>query len=620
MTRSLLRRWLIVLAVAALVTSGGVATSSAVFTATSATPQGAGTASDWVAPVLTIDSPAGGARTGGTPLFSGTAGILAGDSATATLRIYTGPDTTGTLTQTLSATRNAATGAWSVTAALLAEGTFTAQASQSDSGSNTGTSDPITFIVDRTAPAPVITAPAGGATVGPSPIVSGTAGNATGDAATVTVNVYAGATATGAPVRTLSATRSGTAWTVVVSPALTSGTFTLRATQADDVGNSANSLSVTISADATGPTSLAITSPVGGAYVGTGTPTLSGQAGSATGDSLTVTIKIYTGATATGVPARVLATTRSGSGWTVATTPVLAAGQYTAVVEQLDNFTNLGQSAPVTFTIDLTAPVVVISAPTANQPVLATPVISGTGGLLAGDLATMTLTVYAGSTATGTALQTQTASRNATTGAYTFTATTLAAGTYTAKVAQSDSAGNIGSATVTFIVDLTKPTATLVSAPNAAGAAGHLDAGDRVVFTFSEAMSATSILAGWTGPSTPVIFRIFNSTTTDKAVVLNPGATASVKLTSGGTTTGGLNTKGDFVSATVSFTGSTMVMSADMKTVTVTLGTPDIPANIKPTAVVAKNMIWTPSTSAKDLAGNVALSTAFTETDTDIDF
>ena len=99
MTRSRLRRWVVALAIAALVTIGGVATSSAVFTATSATPQGAGTATDWVAPVVSVDSPTGGARTGGTPQFSGTAGILAGDSATVTLRIYAGPDTTGTLTQ-----------------------------------------------------------------------------------------------------------------------------------------------------------------------------------------------------------------------------------------------------------------------------------------------------------------------------------------------------------------------------------------------------------------------------------------------------------------------------------------------------------------------------------------
>ena len=46
----------------------------------------------------------------------------------------------------------------------------------------------------------------------PRPTFSGAASNQTGDSATVTVNIYSGSSATGLPVQTLSATRSGSSW------------------------------------------------------------------------------------------------------------------------------------------------------------------------------------------------------------------------------------------------------------------------------------------------------------------------------------------------------------------------------------------------------------------------
>src|SRR5438874_1112119 len=75
-----------------------------------------------------------------TPTFSGTAGILTGDSATVYVRIYAGSTVSGSPVQTLTPTRNASTGAYTVDSAALAEGTYTARASQSDTAGNTGTS------------------------------------------------------------------------------------------------------------------------------------------------------------------------------------------------------------------------------------------------------------------------------------------------------------------------------------------------------------------------------------------------------------------------------------------------------------------------------------------------
>jgi hypothetical protein len=69
-----------------------------------------------------------------------------------------------------------------------------------------------------------------------TPTLSGTAGDATGDAATVTAKIYAGSGATGTPLQTLTAQRSGTGWAVDAAP-LSPGTYTAQAEQADIAGN-----------------------------------------------------------------------------------------------------------------------------------------------------------------------------------------------------------------------------------------------------------------------------------------------------------------------------------------------------------------------------------------------
>jgi hypothetical protein len=108
---------------------------------------------DTVAPQIDLTAPAAGSLSStATPTLAGTAGIAAGDSATVSVKIYAGTGTGGTLLQTRSATRDPATGAYSVAAVSLASGTYTAQASQVDSAANSGLSAARTFSVDVTAP------------------------------------------------------------------------------------------------------------------------------------------------------------------------------------------------------------------------------------------------------------------------------------------------------------------------------------------------------------------------------------------------------------------------------------------------------------------------------------
>ena len=102
---------------------------------------------DTVAPGITLNT-VPTPNTNGTPTFSGTGGLAAGDSSTVTIDVYSGSSASGTPVLILTTPRNAATGSFSVTApATMANGTFTAQAVQTDWAGNTGLSTARKFTV-----------------------------------------------------------------------------------------------------------------------------------------------------------------------------------------------------------------------------------------------------------------------------------------------------------------------------------------------------------------------------------------------------------------------------------------------------------------------------------------
>jgi hypothetical protein len=104
---------------------------------------------------------------------------------------------------------------------------------------------------------------------------------------------------------------------------------------------------------------VTLTAPADGSATNDTTPTLSGAAGNATGDSTSVGVKIYNGTGTGGTVAYSTSVTRSTTTWT-ATVPAGSAltngNTYTAQATQTDSAGNTGTSTANTFIVDTVAP------------------------------------------------------------------------------------------------------------------------------------------------------------------------------------------------------------------------------------------------------------------------
>ena len=414
---------------------------------------------DQTPPQVTLDSiPT--PSTDATPSFSGTAETEAGDLSGVAVEVYAGTEATGTPVRTLTTTSTG--GSWTAQLSdALTDGTYTARAEQQDGAGNIGASGTRTFTIDTAAPAPTLQSRLPGpGTTRRRPIP---AAPATPPATrTVTVKVYSGSAATGDPVQTLTPTRTGTNWSVIGSTPLDDGTYTATAEQADAATNTGTSAPRTFTVDTASP-SVSLTEP-SAALINDRTPTYSGAAGEAAGDSTTVTVEIFAGSSATGEPVQTVAATQSGGGWSQEGSPELPDGTYTARAEQADEAGNTGLSTTRTFAVDGAGPDVSLDTPGAGPTNDNTPMYSGAGGDAPGDSETVTVRVYSGSVASGTPVQTLDTPRAG--GTWSTVGSQLSDGTYTAQAAQSDSANNVNvSQPRTFTVDTLRPDTTITSAP-----------------------------------------------------------------------------------------------------------------------------------------------------------
>ena len=310
-------------------------------------------------PTVTV-SDAGGTYSGST--FPATGAVNGGgnlESVTPTLTYYAGSAATG----------SALSGAPSVA------GTYTVVANFAGSTDfKSATSTPATFTIAQATPA-VTVSDAGGTYTGSSFPASGAVnGSGSLESVTPTLIYYAGSTATGTAL-------SGT-------PSV-AGTYTVVANFAGSTDfKSATSTPATFTISQATPT--VTVSDAGGTYSGSAFPASGAVNGGGSLESVTPTLTYYAGSTATG-------TALSGA-------PSVA-GTYT-VVANFAGSTDFksATSTPATFTISQATPTVTVSDAGGIYTGSAFPAAGAVNGGGSLESITPTLTYYAGSAATGTAL------------------------------------------------------------------------------------------------------------------------------------------------------------------------------------------------------------------------
>ena len=408
------------------------------------------------APAVTINSVAAFTKNA-KPTLSGDAGALPGDDPSVTVTIYKGPAVGGTVAQSSSVARSGST--WSFTAAKLAEGTYTAQATQEDEAGNLGKSGGVTFAVVTKAPAVTVNSVAA-FTKNTTPTLTGDAGVRAADDPSVDVTIYEGSVVGGTVAASEVVSVSGSTWSFTPGKALAEGTYTAQATQEDKAGNLGKSTAVTFTVVTKAP---AVTINSVAAFTKNTTPTLTGNAGVRPADDTSVDVTIYEGSVVGGTVAASEVVSVSGSTWSFTPGKALAEGTYTAQATQEDKAGNLGKSTAVTFTVVTVLPAVTINSVAAFTK-NTTPTLTGNAGVRTEDDASVDVTIYDGSSVGGTVAQSSSVARSGSTWSFT-PGKALAEGTYTAQATQEDEAGNLGkSAAVTFTV-VTAPPAVTINPP-----------------------------------------------------------------------------------------------------------------------------------------------------------
>jgi hypothetical protein len=284
-------------------------------------------------PVVTLTTPAhGSSTTDSTPTFSGTASSGPGDSTLVTVKVYLGSTPAGTPVQTLATLRQGS--GYSVDASpALADGTYTAQAEQGDSGGGTGFSSANTFAVDATPP--------------PTPTINSAPPNpsASSSASFIFSDSEAGVS--------FRCQLDGGGYVACTSSigytGLLDGPHTFQVKARDAAGNESAPASYSWTINA--PPAVTLTTPANGSTTTDSTPTFAGAAGNESGDSTTITVRVYEGAVATGTPVQILTALRQAASYSVDATQPLVDGTYTAQAEQTDLAGNTGLSSANTFAV-----------------------------------------------------------------------------------------------------------------------------------------------------------------------------------------------------------------------------------------------------------------------------
>ena len=393
-------------------------------------------------PTLAAASDTGVSATDGitndtTPTLTGTA------EAKSTITLYDGTTKVGTAIA-------GATGAYSITASALANGSHSLTVTATDAAGNVSAASPaVAIVVDTTAPlAPTalnLSAASDTGTSSSDGITSVNAPTFTGKAeAGSTVTLFDGTTKVGSAV----ADSSG-AFTIS-SSSLSDGSHKMSVKATDTAGNvGSSSAAKTIVIDTSAP-AVSITGAGGSTTSVSQTIAGTGEAGT--------TIKVFDGAAQVGI-----ATVLSSGAWS--TKISLASGSNVITATDTDKAGNTGTSNAVTYTLNTTAPKVteILASDTgasASDKITSNAALSGSGNANA----IVHFTVD-GVSVSGTA------TANAS-GAWTFVPTGLADGSHTIVASETDGSGHTGTASLTFTVDATAPNVTDVLTSDTGSSAG----------------------------------------------------------------------------------------------------------------------------------------------------
>lgn len=387
---------------------------------------------DTTGPSVAITSPVDGAQlSDDTPTISGTA--EAGSSLSVAIK-----DSMGATLQTLT-TSASAQGAWSVSSASLADGTYTVVARATDAVGNASQAM-VTFTLDTTLPSIAITSPSDGDAL--SDMMPQVLGQ-TDIGASVEVEIKA---ASGMVVSSATATVDAQgAWSATGAMALVDGTYTIIATATSPTNTSAQT-SITITVDTTSPVVM-IQSPSG--LTNDATTTISGTAEA--GSSLVVIITDMAGNTV-----QTLNTSADANGDFSVDAAALPDGSYMVSAMATDAAGNTGMSPAVSFVVDTAAPMLSVTSPTDGQVTQdSTPSVIGVAE--AGAVIKVAVT-----DANGVTVNANT-SANAN-GDFQLDLAMLADGSYTIVVSAADAAGNVTTApSINLSIDTMGPALTLSS-------------------------------------------------------------------------------------------------------------------------------------------------------------
>ena len=339
-------------------------------------------------------------------------------------------DANGNAVETLSTTSDAS-GNFSIDAAALADGTYSIDVNATDAAGNTGGANFPGLIIDTSAPP--LSAMTDALTDDNTPNVNGS----TEAGASVTIEILDGA---GNTVQSFPAMVDGAGAFGVDAMMLADGSYTVRVTSQDAAGNE-TSTDIALEVDTTAPVVTLLTP---GSATNDDTPAYSGT-GEA-GDAVVVTVVDGMG----NVVETLMATVDAMGNWSVDGATSLVDGVYTATVTATDAAGNTGMLPGQNFTVDTIAPMPAVTSPvdgssTANQR----PGIAGTSE--PGSSVEVTIT-----DANGMVLLTETVEADAATGMWMLSMLTqdLPEGVHTIDVVATDDAGNSGSASSGFTVDL----------------------------------------------------------------------------------------------------------------------------------------------------------------------